>query len=111
MSTRLHECAHATAAPHNLDRDLSGRFGSKAYAMEECAAELAASFVLADLGIACHPRHDHAAYLASWLEVLSDDPRAIFTAASKAQAVADWMLKKQSYINAYVIARFSSSIT
>jgi antirestriction protein ArdC len=95
MSTRLHECAHATAAPHRLDRDLSGRFGSEAYAMEECVAELAASFVLADLGIACRPRPDHAAYLASWLKVLKDDPRAIFTAASKAQAVADWMGAQQ----------------
>jgi antirestriction protein ArdC len=95
MSTRLHECAHATAAPHRLDRDLSGRFGSEAYAMEECVAELAASFVLADLGIACRPRPDHAAYLASWLKALKDDPRAIFTAASKAQAVADWMEAQQ----------------
>ncbi len=95
MSTRLHECAHATAAPHRLDRDLTGRFGSEAYAMEECTADLAASFVLADLGIAHHPRPDHAAYLASWLKVLKNDPRAIFTAASKAQAVADWMAERQ----------------
>ena len=94
-ATRLHECAHATAAPHRLDRDLSGRFGSEAYAMEECVAELAASFVLADLSIACAPRPDHAAYLASWLKVLRSDPRAIFTAASKAQAVADWMAERQ----------------
>jgi antirestriction protein ArdC len=96
LSTRLHECAHATAAPYRLDRDLSGRFDSVAHAMEECVADLAASFVLADLGIAHHPRPDHAAYLASWLEVLKDDPRAIFTAASKAQAVADWMGAQQT---------------
>lgn len=95
LSTRLHECAHATAAPHRLERDLSGRFGSEAYAMEECVADLAASFVLADLGIAHHPRADHAAYLASWLKALTGDPRAIFTAASKAQAVADWMDSRQ----------------
>ena len=47
--------------------------------------------ILANLGIAHHPRPDHAAYIASWLEVLKDDPRAIFTAASKAQQAADWM--------------------
>lgn len=94
-ATRLHECAHATAAPHRLDRDLTGRFGSEAYGMEECVAELAASFVLADLRLACAPRPDHAAYLASWLRVLKGDPRAIFTAASKAQAVADWMAQQQ----------------
>ena len=53
------------------------------------------AFVLADLGIAHHPRADHAAYVASWLRVLKDDPRAIFTAASKAQAAADWMHAQQ----------------
>ncbi len=63
--------------------------------MEECIADLAASFVLADLGIAHHPRPDHAAYLASWLKVLKSDSRAIFEAASKAQAVADWMAGQQ----------------
>jgi antirestriction protein ArdC len=63
--------------------------------MEECVADLAASFVLADLGIAHRPRPDHAAYLASWVRVLKHDPRAIFTAASKAQAVADWMTGQQ----------------
>ena len=31
----------------------------------------------------------------SWLKVLKDDPRAIFTAASKAQQAADWMHAQQ----------------
>lgn len=91
----IHECAHATGAPHRLDRDLSGRFGSHAYAMEEAVAELTASFILADLGLAHEPRPDHAAYIASWLQVLRSDPRAIFTAASKAQQAADWMHAQQ----------------
>jgi len=42
-----------------------------------------------------HPRPDHAAYIAPWLQVLKDDPRAIFTAASKAQQAADWMWAQQ----------------
>ena len=87
----IHECGHAIGAEHRLDRDLTGRFGSRSYAAEELCVEMAAGFVLADLGIAHHPRPDHAAYISSWLEVLKDDPRAIFTAASKAQAIADWM--------------------
>ncbi len=58
-------------------------------------AELTASFLLADLGIAHEPRPDHAAYIASWLQVLKNDNRAIFTAASKAQAAADWMHAQQ----------------
>jgi antirestriction protein ArdC len=57
---------------------------------------MASGFLLADLGIAHHPRPDHAAYLSSWIDVLKDDTRAIFTAASKAQAIADWMHAQQS---------------
>lgn len=56
---------------------------------------MASGFVLADLGIAHNPREDHAAYIASWLTILKSDPRAIFTAASKAQAIADWMHTQQ----------------
>lgn len=91
----LHEMGHASGAKHRLDRDLTGRFGSAAYAAEECAVEILSGFVLAHLGIAHHPRPDHAAYIASWLQVLKDDPRAIFTAASNAQQAADWMHAQQ----------------
>jgi antirestriction protein ArdC len=92
----LHEMGHASGARHRLDRDLTGRFGTAAYAAEECAVEILSGFVLADLGIAHHPRPDHAAYVASWLQVLKNDPHAIFTAASKAQQAADWMHAQQS---------------
>jgi antirestriction protein ArdC len=91
----IHECGHGSGAKHRLDRDLSGRFGSAAYAFEEISVELLSGMILADLGIAHHPRPDHAAYVASWLRVLKDDPRAIFTAAGKAQQAADWMHARQ----------------
>jgi len=91
----LHECGHASGSKHRLDRDLSGCFGSAAYAAEECCVEILSGLVLADLGIAHHPRPEHAAYVASWLKVLKDDPKAIFTAASKAQTAADWMHAQQ----------------
>lgn len=93
--TLVHECAHGSGAKHRLDRDFHARFHRDALAIEEATAELTASFILADLGIAHHPRPDHAAYVASWLRVLKNDPRAIFTAASKAQAAADWMHAQQ----------------
>ncbi|WP_050385873.1 ArdC family protein [Bradyrhizobium pachyrhizi] len=83
-STLLHELTHWTALPHRCDRDLSGRFGTDSYAMEELVAELGAAFLCAELGIAVEPRADHAQYLAHWLNVLKADKRAIFTAASKA---------------------------
>ena len=97
ISTLAHEAAHATGAKHRLDRDLTSRFSHQARAIEELVAELTAGYVLADLGLAHHPRPDHAAYIASWLKVLKDDPRAIFTAASKAQQAADWMHAQQPH--------------
>lgn len=95
VGTLIHECAHATGAKHRLDRNFEERFKRDWLPIEEACAELTASFVLADLGIAHHPRPDHAAYVASWLRALRDDPRAIFTAASKAQQAADWMWAQQ----------------
>ena len=92
----LHECGHASGAKHRLDRDLSGRFGSAAYAMEECTVELLSAMICADLNLSVEPRPDHAGYIASWIEVLRSDKRAIFAAASKAQQIADWMHTRQS---------------
>ena len=63
--------------------------------MEEIIADLGSCAILADLGIAVHPRPDHAAYISSWLKVLKNDTSAIFTAASKAQQAADWMHAQQ----------------
>jgi len=90
-----HEATHATGHPSRCARDLKGRFGEEAYAAEELVAELGAAFLCADLALAPEPRPDHAAYVASWLKVLRGDKRAIFTAAAKAQAAADWMHAQQ----------------
>ena len=59
--------------------------------MEELVAELGAAFLCADLALTPEVRDDHAAYIASWLKVLKDDKRAIFTAASHAQRAADYL--------------------
>ncbi|MDW9620245.1 ArdC family protein [Sinorhizobium meliloti] len=94
-STLLHEMSHWSGAKHRLDRDLSGRFGSESYAMEELVAELSASFLCADLGVAHDPRDNTATYLESWLKVLKNDKRAIITAAAKAQTAADYLHESQ----------------
>ena len=91
-ATLAHEAAHWTGHPSRLARDLTGRFGSGAYAAEELVAELGAAFALAALGLVAEPREDHARYVAHWLGLLRGDLRAIFTAAGKAQAAADWLI-------------------
>ena len=89
--TLMHELTHWSGAKHRLARDLSGRFGTDAYAMEELIAELGAAFLCADLGLAPTPRPDHAAYIACWLKVLRADKKAVFTAASQASRAADYL--------------------
>lgn len=90
-SVLAHELTHWSGAKQRLNRDLSGRFRSESYAMEELVAELGAAFITGQLGLPSEPRTDHAPYIASWLKVLKNDPRAIFTAACKAQAAADYL--------------------
>ena len=91
-STRAHETGHWTSQASRCDRQLGKRFGDDAYAVEELVAELTAAFTLGHLGLSSTPREDHAQYIASWLRVLKADKRAIFTAASKAQQAADFMI-------------------
>lgn len=94
LATLAHELCHWTGHKSRLDRNMKGRFGSNDYAFEELVAEIGAAFVGAQLGIVGDHIDNHAAYLAHWLEVLAQDKRAIFKAASLAQAAADLVLAK-----------------
>ncbi|MGA4555234.1 ArdC family protein [Methylorubrum aminovorans] len=95
-STALHELTHWTGAKGRLDRDLTGRFRSQAYAAEELVAELGAAFLAAELGLEAEPHPTHASYLASWLKLLRSDPKAIFTAASAASRAAGYLTSLQA---------------
>jgi len=90
--TCLHELTHATGHAKRLGRDLTNAFGSKDYAREELVAEMGSAFLCAALGIV--PTVRHADYIGSWLEVLREDHRAIFRAASAASKAADWLLAR-----------------
>jgi antirestriction protein ArdC len=91
-SVLSHELCHWTRHPSRLDRDLGRkRWGDAGYAMEELVAELGSAFLCADLSITPEVREDHAAYIESWLKVLQDDKRAIFTAASHATKAVDFL--------------------
>ena len=91
-----HETTHWTGHTARLDRAKGKRFGDMQYAAEELIAELGAAFLCAKLGLSPEPRPDHAAYLASWLKMLKNDKKAIFTAASMAQKACDYLDGLQS---------------
>lgn len=90
-ATKAHELAHWTGHKDRLAREFGLRFGDEAYAFEELVAEIASAFLCADMGISMEPREDHAAYLSSWLQVLKQDKRAIFSAAAHAQKAVDFL--------------------
>lgn len=94
-STLGHEHVHWTGSSARLNRDLSKRFGTETYAFEELIAEMGAAFICAYLGITPQPREDHAQYITSWLKVLKNDHKAIFTAASHSQKALDYMISLQ----------------
>lgn len=91
-SVLLHELGHATGHASRLNRDLTGRYGQEAYAMEELRAELASAFLGAELGLPCE-LEGHASYVQSWLRVLKNDKREVFRASADAQRIADWLLQ------------------
>jgi antirestriction protein ArdC len=91
-ATLAHESAHWTRHPSRLDRSFGRKaWGDEGYAREELVAELASAFISADLGITPEVREDHAAYIASWLTVLKNDKRTIFSAAAHAQKAVDYL--------------------
>ena len=55
---------------------------------------MTSAFLCAHLAIEGELRH--AGYLANWLELLKEDNRAIFTAASKASQAADYLRSSNS---------------
>ena len=83
---------HWTRHASRLDREFGRkRWGDAGYAAEELVAELGSAFLCADLGVTAETRDDHSSYLASWLDVLKSDNRAIFTASAHAQRAADYL--------------------
>jgi antirestriction protein ArdC len=96
-TTLAHEATHWTRHNSRLARDFGReRWGDAGYAQEELVAELGAAFLCADLKITLSERDDHASYIASWLKVLKNDNKAVFTAAAHAQRAVDFLHGKQA---------------
>jgi len=94
-STIFHELGHSTGHESRLKRLEPGvklaPFGSEDYSREELVAELTAAYLCAETGID-NTLANSAAYIASWLRVLQNDPKMVTQAAGKAQKAAAWVL-------------------
>jgi antirestriction protein ArdC len=87
----LHELGHWTGHESRLNRPMEGRFGSEKYAREELRAEIASLMMGSELNIG-HNFGQHAAYVASWVKMLKDEPFELFRAAADAQKIFDFIL-------------------
>lgn len=88
-ATLFHELTHWTGHHTRLNRKLRNRFGDAAYAFEELIAELGSAFQCARFDITGEQRH--AAYIDTWLQVLKQDKRAVFTAATRAKNAVEYL--------------------
>lgn len=91
-TTALHELANWTGASGRLDRDLSHPFGSTGRARQELRAEIASLMMGTEIGVGHDPSR-HAAYAASWIDVLERDHGEIFKAAQDAEKIASMLLR------------------
>lgn len=93
-ATLAHEAIHSTGSAARLNRDTLRDYGKtrEIRAAEELIAEIGAAMLCAQLGMEPTEREDHAAYVASWLTALKNDKRAIFRAATAAQAASELIL-------------------
>jgi len=87
---------HASGHGSRLDREgvtQRARFGSELYSKEELIAELGAAFLSNEAGILDSVRFENsAAYLASWIWKLENDPLMIISAASQGQRSSDFIM-------------------
>lgn len=88
--TALHELGHWTRHETRLNRE-NGPFGSEMYAREELRAEIASWMLGQDIGIP-HDPGQHAAYVASWIKSLEDDPYEIVRACRDAEQIKEYVL-------------------
>lgn len=92
-STLMHELTHWTGHSSRLNRPgittLSG-IDSTEYAFEEMVAEIGSAFLCAEFRIVGDMNHD--SYILSWVEVLENDPKAIFNSSAQAWKARNFLL-------------------
>lgn len=100
-ATALHEIGHSTGHAKRLSRDLSGKFGSPEYAMEELRAEIASVFLEQDFGVEVDESavRNNSAYIQHWKTVIQKDPNALFTAIADADKISKYILQKEKELS------------
>lgn len=93
-ATFFHELAHSTGHSSRLNRFENSNtvFGSQSYSFEELVAEMTATLLCSQCGID-QTIENSVSYLKGWATYLKSERKtALFGAATKAQAAADYIL-------------------
>ena len=90
-ATALHELGHWSGHESRLDRDLTGSFGSPAYASEELRAEIYSYMMSSELSLP-HDPSNHIAYIDHWIQKLEEDPLEIYRASKDADEIKTYTL-------------------
>ena len=94
----LHELTHWSGAETRLNRIgvTDKTRDKKLYAMEELIAEMGSAFLCSRVGLTPELRPDHAEYIANWITLLKEDPRALYRAASAAEKASKYIYPEQT---------------
>jgi antirestriction protein ArdC len=92
--TLFHELVHSTGHHSRLNRRTlieMSEFGSDKYSQEELVAEIGACYLQSHAGVIAE-FDQSVAYIDGWLTKLRGDKTFVYTAATQAQAAADFIL-------------------
>lgn len=94
LGTLLHEMVHSTGHESRLNRVFKGGYGSRNYAIEELTAELATTFLEADLGINLDfDNKEHINYIGSWIECLKENPNILYDVCKNATIASEFLIE------------------
>lgn len=97
IPTSCHETVHWSGAESRLNRDLSGHFGSDSYAYEELIADIGAGFISQEFGQPYLFSQNNIKYIESWIKELTDKPRTLLSACSKAKEAYTYLMGLASH--------------
>lgn len=92
--TLYHEMTYSTGVESRLNREMRGFFGSMDYAREELVAELSSAILCTKSELDVSISEHNLQYLKSWMEVLSEDPKAITQVVADASKAVDFISEK-----------------
>jgi antirestriction protein ArdC len=91
--TAFHELAHWTQTGR-VERTNKFETKEESYAFEELVAEISSCFILTEIGVPLAEQMlpNTKSYVAVWISKMQNDPKYIFSAATQASKIVDYIL-------------------